>query len=124
MTHRTPEKVWESAADFQQTQAAIAAHPGMNSTCGLHRVNRATPLTLSLPATLEALGPHQERLLAAYWQEHPRGLIHFMLECQRFCSWLRRHATAAPLPEAALTALRREETVLRHELARVGFTSP
>jgi hypothetical protein len=103
---------------------AIAAHPGMNCTCGLYRVNRATPLALSLPATLEALGADLEPLLTAYWQDHPRGLIHFVLECERFCTWLRRRSVVAPLAEAALPALRREEAVLRHELARVGFTSP
>lgn len=67
----------------------IVRHPGMACACMVYRANRLAPLALNLPRTCKALGEQLRPLAEAYWSEFPEGNVHFYIETDRFCRFLK-----------------------------------
>jgi hypothetical protein len=87
----------------------IIRHDGMASACMVYRANRLAPLAMNLPDTCRALGPRLRSLAERYWQLHPETDVHFYIEANRFCGFLRDQAASGiELPVTVLTALDRE----------------
>jgi|SRR5215472_10088067 len=68
---------------------AIVGHPGMACACMVYRANRLAPLALNIPATCRALGKHLRTVVSEYWRMYPEGNVHFFVETDRFCSFLK-----------------------------------
>jgi hypothetical protein len=99
--------------EFQRL-AAIAASKGMEANCMLYRANRLAPVALNLPETCTALGEDLNALISAYWESEPTTDVHFLIEADRFCKFLRKQTN---LPPAARPPLQREHTVIAAKLA-------
>jgi hypothetical protein len=94
--------------------AAVARSRGMEANCMLYRANRLAPVALNLPDTCKALGDDLERAISEYWTSEPITDVHFLIEADRFCSFL----LARPdLPTPVLVALEREHAVVGGKLA-------
>jgi hypothetical protein len=99
--YRLTEREWRRLS-------GIVMHPGMECACIVYRANRLAPLALNLPQTCRALGPHLRDVVSEYWMEFPHGNVHFFVETDRFCTFLKNkmaqpHAFA---PELAPTLAR------------------
>lgn len=94
--------------------AAIAASRGMAANCILYRANRLAPVALNLPETCTALGDRLPDLTAAFWAAEPRTDVHFLIEADRFASFL---AGRPDLPAGAQAALVAEAAILAGRLA-------
>jgi hypothetical protein len=92
----------------------IAASKGMEANCILYRANRLAPVALNLPETCTALGDDLNRLISAYWESEPTTNVHFLIEADRFCRFLRDKSCIVP---AALEELEREHRVIAVKLA-------
>jgi hypothetical protein len=53
------------------------------------------------------------RLISAYWEEEPQTDVHFLVEADRFCRFLRLQPG---LPAAATTELEREHAIVAAKL--------
>jgi hypothetical protein len=97
---------------------SIAQSKGMEANCMLYRANRLAPVALNLPRTCELLREELPGLLSRYWAGEPTTDVHFLVEADRFCRFLREHAV---LPDAALAALAEEhaEVAARLEATRL-----
>ncbi|MBS0502730.1 MAG: hypothetical protein JSS55_02805 [Proteobacteria bacterium] len=93
---------------------AIVASKGMEANCMLYRANRLAPVALNCPDLCAALGDDLNRLISAYWDSEPTTNVHFLVETERFCSYL---AARDDLSRAARTALAREHARVRERLA-------
>jgi hypothetical protein len=94
--------------------AEIAASKGMEANCVLYRANRLAPVALNLPDTCAALGSDLNRLISAYWAVEPTTNVHFLIEADRFCTFLRDQSG---LPQVALAQLEREHQLLSARLS-------
>ena len=94
--------------------AGIAASKGMEANCMLYRANRLAPVALNLPETCTALGRDLNRLISAYWESEPTTNVHFLVEAERFCRFLRNQPG---LPATALGKLEAEHRVVAVKLA-------
>lgn len=94
--------------------AGIASSKGMEANCMLYRANRLAPVALNLPETCTALGDDLNRLISAYWESEPTTNVHFLVEADRFCRFLRDQPGVSP---AALAHLEREHGVVAAKLA-------
>jgi hypothetical protein len=92
----------------------IVASRGMEANCILYRANRLAPVALNLPDTCTALGDDLNRLISAYWDSEPITDVHFLVEADRFCRFLRGQSD---LPPAAAATLEREHAVVAAKLA-------
>jgi hypothetical protein len=92
----------------------IAASRGMEANCMLYRANRLAPVALNLPETCTALGEDLNRLISAYWDSEPTTDVHFLVEADRFCRFLRNQPGVMP---AALVELEREHRIVATKLA-------
>ena len=68
----------------------------------LYRANRLAPVALNLPETCAALGDQLNPLISAYWESEPTTDVHFLVEADRFCKFLRNAADLAPEVQALL----------------------
>jgi hypothetical protein len=94
--------------------SAIAASKGMEANCMLYRANRLAPVALNLPELCEVLRHDLNRLISAYWESEPTTDVHFLVEADRFCRFLR----AEPgLARTAREVLKREHAVVAAKLA-------
>jgi hypothetical protein len=94
--------------------AGIAASAGMEANCILYRANRLAPVALNCPDLCDALGDDLTRLISAYWEAEPTTNVHFLVETERFCTFLEGRADLTP---AARDALAREHDRVRQKLA-------
>lgn len=93
--------------------AGIASSKGMEANCILYRANRLAPIALNLPDTCKALGDDLTRLVDAYWDSEPITDVHFLVEADRFCRFLRGQPSITP---AALVELDREHAIVAGKL--------
>ena len=93
--------------------AGIAASKGMEANCMLYRANRLAPVALNLPDTCTALGENLNPLISAYWDSEPTTDVHFLVEADRFCRFLRERAG---LPPAVKPLLEREHAIVTAKL--------
>ena len=68
---------------------AVVMSDGMRANCILYRANRLAPIALNLPRTCSALGDDLNRIVSAYWDSEPITDVHFLVETDRFCRFLR-----------------------------------
>jgi hypothetical protein len=107
--------------------AGIVASRGMEANCMLYRANRLAPVALNLPETCEAIRNDLESLISAYWESEPTTDVHFLVEAERFCRFLRGQARLSP---KAKTVLAREHAIVAakltasREMARAATTQP
>jgi hypothetical protein len=93
--------------------AAIVGHAGMACACIVYRANRLAPLALNLPLTCRALGADLRDVASQYWAAFPEGNVHFYVESDRFCVFLRGLIDAGrPLPAAVDAALAHEAAII------------
>jgi len=69
---------------------AIVRHPGMACSCMVYRANRLAPLALNTPGLCKALGRDLRAVASDYWAAHPQSNVHFYVEADRFCRFVRR----------------------------------
>lgn len=114
--YEVTEKEWRRLS-------AIAASRGMEANCMLYRANRLAPVALNLPRTCEALRDALNELLSRYWKAEPTTDVHFLVEADRFCRFIRDNVE---LSEAALSALTEEhgEVAARLEATRIVAARP
>jgi hypothetical protein len=67
----------------------IVQHPGMACACMVYRANRLAPLALNIPETCRALGKQLRAVVSEYWRLYPEGNVHFFVEADRFCHFLK-----------------------------------
>lgn len=67
----------------------IVNSEGMRANCMLYRANRLAPVALNLPKTCSALGDDLNGIISAYWDSEPVTDVHFLVETDRFCRFLR-----------------------------------
>jgi hypothetical protein len=67
----------------------IVRHPGMACACTVYRANRLAPLALNIPETCRALGKQLRSVVSEYWRLYPEGNVHFFVETDRFCRFLK-----------------------------------
>ena len=91
----------------------IAASKGMEANCMLYRANRLAPVALNLPDTCEAIRDDLNRLISAYWESEPTTDVHFLVEADRFCKFLR---SQSGLSQNAKSVLAREHSVVAAKL--------
>ena len=92
----------------------IVTSKGMEANCMLYRANRLAPVALNLPETCEALRDDLNHLLSAYWESEPTTDVHFLIEADRFCRFLKNQPQ---LSQKARDALAREHAVVAAKLA-------
>ena len=87
----------------------IVRHPGMACACIVYRANRLAPLAFNVPDTCRALGKDLRDVVSEYWARFPESTIHFFIETDRFCRFLRgKLATGADLRAEVGPVLERE----------------
>jgi hypothetical protein len=69
--------------------AGIVRHPGMECNCIVYRANRLAPLALNIPRTCQALGGDLREIVSEYWMSAPETNVHFYVETDRFCRFLK-----------------------------------
>ncbi len=92
---------------------AIAKSKGMEANCSLYRANRLAPVVLNCPALCEALGDRLGDLLSDFWLSEPTTNVHFLVEAERFCAFLK---TRDDLGEAVEDVLARDHANLAEAL--------
>jgi hypothetical protein len=92
----------------------IVASKGMEANCMLYRANRLAPVALNLPRTCEVIRDDLNRLISAYWESEPTTDVHFLIEADRFCRFLKAQSG---LSRRARAVLAREHAVVAAKLA-------
>ena len=105
---------YELTAEEIGRLAAIVSSRGMEANCMLYRANRLAPVALNCPELCVALGDDLNRLISDYWESEPTTNVHFLVETERFCSYL---AARDDLSLAARAALTVEHARVRERLA-------
>jgi len=101
-----------TAKEWRQLVGVVASD-GMTANCMLYRANRLAPVALNLPETCSALGDDLGPVLSAYWDGEPVTDVHFLVETDRFCRFLR----AWPgLPPPVRAELEREGAIVARKL--------
>jgi hypothetical protein len=93
--------------------SGIASSKGMEANCMLYRANRLAPVALNLPETCEAIRDDLNRLISAYWEFEPTTDVHFLVEADRFCRFLKDQPG---LSKSARRVLAREHLVVTMKL--------
>jgi hypothetical protein len=94
---RNPELLrerYELTAREWQRLVGIVNHRGMECNCMLYRANRLAPVALNLPELCKALATDLRPMLSEYWSKYPNTDVHFMVESERFCQFLREKLEA------------------------------
>lgn len=94
---------YELTAEESGRLMAIVASKGMEANCMLYRANRLAPVALNCPELCAALGDDLNRLISAYWDAEPTTNVHFLVETERFCSFLAARDDLSQSVRAALT---------------------
>jgi len=81
-TYQLTEREWRRLT-------AIVTHRGMECACILYRANRLAPLAMNVPRTCRALGADLRDLVSEFWAAHPESNVHFYIETERFCRFLK-----------------------------------
>ncbi len=103
---------------------ALARDAGMKVTTLLHRSNRLSMLTNTLPRTSEAMtAPRLQPLVQRYWQEHAPTSQQYVREAKRFVAFLRGLLRTGELVHAPLSELMEAELALL-ELGKSAVALP
>ena len=95
----------------------IVNHKAMACNCMLYRANRLAPIALNLHEFCTRLGPRLGPLLSEYAVLYPNTNVHFYLECDRFCQFIRgKMSQGYGLEPETVAALDEEEGRIRQGL--------
>jgi hypothetical protein len=95
----------------------IVRHPGMACACTVYRANRLAPLAMNIPQTCKALGKQLRAVVSEYWAMFPEGNVHFFIETDRFCRFLRQKLReSGSLPAEVELVLAREAATIADAL--------
>jgi hypothetical protein len=70
-------------------------------------------VALNLPDTCEAIRDDLNRLISAYWESEPTTDVHFLVETDRFCRFLK---SQSDLTKEARAVLDREHALVEAKL--------
>jgi hypothetical protein len=108
--YRLTEREWHRLV-------GIVRHPGMACACIVYRANRLAPLAMNIPQTCRALGGELRAVASEYWAKYPEGNVHFYIETDRFCRFLKaKLEEGASLPPEVAPVLAREAAIVAHAL--------
>jgi hypothetical protein len=103
---------------------ALARDAGMKVTTLLHRANRLSMLTNTLPRTSEAMAhPRLQPLVQRYWREYPPTSVMYVREARRFAEFLQGLLRSGELVHPPLAELLEAELALL-ELGKSGLALP
>jgi len=92
VVRRKPDTLWHryslSAMEHRRLVEMVNS-PGMSQDCALYRANRFAPIALNLPEVCRALGAELRGMVDEYWKAYPCADSNSLLECDRFCRFLR-----------------------------------
>lgn len=95
----------------------IVRHPGMACACIIYRANRLAPLAMNIPKTCRALGKELRAVVSEYWAVFPEGNVHFFIETDRFCRFLKEKlAEGGSFPDEVASELEREAAIVADAL--------
>jgi hypothetical protein len=95
----------------------IVGASGMACACMVYRANRLAPLALNIPQTCRALGKQLRPLVSEYWAIFPEGNVHFFIEADRFCRFLKaKLAEGRSLGDEVTPVLERESAMIADAL--------
>ena len=98
-------------------------HKAMALNCMLYRANRLAPLAMNLHELCTLLGTRLGPLLSEYALLYPNTNVHFYLECDRFCQFVRTKLREGyDLEPEARAALEEEHSKIRMGLV-ASYTS-
>lgn len=98
-------------------------HKAMALNCMLYRANRLAPLAMNLHEFCTLLGARLGPLLSEYALLYPNTNVHFYLECDRFCQFVRTKLREGyDLEPEARAALEEEHSKIRMGLV-ASYTS-
>jgi hypothetical protein len=122
MVRRKPDTLWQryNLSGIEHRRLVdMVNNPGMSGNCTLYRANRFAPILLHLPELSHALGAELRALLEEYWDQSPHTDVNFLIECERFCSFVAgKTARGWKMPAAAQQAFERERNSLQLRLMR------
>jgi hypothetical protein len=96
----------------------IVKHRGMQCNCMLYRANRLAPLAMNVPGTCKALGKSLREVVSEFWKRYPETNVHFFIETDRFCQFLKaKLATDPNLGTDLAPVLDRESAIITSALA-------
>lgn len=95
----------------------IVNHKAMACNCMLYRANRLAPIALNLHEFCTRLGHRLGPLLSEYAVLYPNTNVHFYLECDRFCQFIRNKMDQGyALERESVAALDEEQARIRQGL--------
>jgi hypothetical protein len=98
--------------------SAIVSHSGMQCACIVYRANRLAPLAMNIPLTCRALGTDLRGIMSEFWAAFPETNVHFYVETDRFCAFLRaRIAEGRAFSPAVGPALAQESAIIAAALS-------
>ena len=92
----------------------VARSNGMQANCMLYRANRLAPVALNLPDFCKAVRDELPELLSEYWNSEPITDVHFIVETDRFCRFMKARDD---LSDEVRAILEREHAVVAARLA-------
>jgi hypothetical protein len=121
VVRRKPDTLWHryslSAMEHRRLVEMVNS-PGMSQDCALYRANRFAPIALNLPEVCRALGAELRGMVDEYWKAYPCADSNSLLECDRFCRFLRaKKLTGWTMRRNVRQAFHREQNELRLRLA-------
>jgi hypothetical protein len=91
---------------------AIVQHRGMACACIVYRANRLAPLALNIPRTCKALGSNLRAVVSEFWTAFPETNVHFFVETDRFCSFLRSKVAGGRIASEEVDLILAEESAV------------
>jgi hypothetical protein len=91
---------------------AIVRQPGMVCACVVYRANRLAPLAMNVPRTCRALGSELSAIVSEYWAKYPEGNVHFYIETDRFCHFLRSKLESGAKFSSEVASVLAEESMI------------
>lgn len=89
---------------------SIVQQKGMACACIVYRANRLAPLALNIPQTCKALGQDLRSVVSEFWVEFPEANVHFFIETDRFCRYLKAQLSAGRSFSPELPAILERES--------------
>lgn len=88
----------------------IVEHRGMECACIVYRANRLAPLALNIPQTCKALGRELRSVVSEFWAAHPETNVHFFVETDRFCRFLKTKLSNGQIAAANVGPILEQES--------------
>jgi hypothetical protein len=100
----------------------IVNHRGMECNCIVYRANRLAPLAMNIPRTCKALGKDLRDVVSEYWLSAPETNVHFFVETNRFCEFLKAKLASGQVLPAELGPILQEESAFVAAALQESYT--